>query len=134
MSSKHAVTTPFNIFNNISVSGSASVGAATFTSSVTAVQYRDNVGYQVNFTGNPTGWVQINASNDYNPQLPESGNPQNSSTNGTWVALASVSMATASNPIAFNLNQVPFAYIQCQFVNATASGTITGWVVAKGLG
>lgn len=125
---------PFNIFNNISVSGSASIGAATFTSSVTALRYLDNVGYQVNFTGGPTGVLQVNASNDYNPQLPESGNPQNSSLNGTWVTLASLSMATASNPVAFNLNQVPFAYVQCQFISATASGVISGWVTAKGLG
>jgi len=124
----------FNIFNGITVSGSASQGAATFTSSVTANIYRDNVGYQINFTGSPTGVLQINASNDYNPQLPQSANPQNSSTNGTWVTLTSVSMANVVNPVAFNLNQVPFAFIQCQFVSATSSGVLTGWISTKSIG
>lgn len=125
---------PFQIFNNILVSGSASVGVATFTSSATAVQYKDNVGYQINFTGTPFGVLQINASNDYNPQLPESGNPFNSSTNGNWVTLTSISISTASSPVGFNLNQVPFAFIQCQFISGTASGSLTGWVTSKGLG
>lgn len=125
---------PFNIFKNITVSGSASGATATFTSSVTAIQYKDNVGYQVNFTGAPLGFVQINACNDFNPQLPQSANPQGSSTNGTWCTLTSVSMATASSPIAFNLNQVPFGYIQCQFFSSTSSGVLTAWVALKGLG
>jgi hypothetical protein len=129
-----SVGLPFNIFNTVSVSGSASIGVATFTSSVTAIQYKDNVGYQVNFTGTPFGVLQINASNDYNPQLPESGNPQGSSASGNWVTLTSVSISTASSPIGFNLNQVPFAYIQCQFISGTSSGTISGWVTSKGLG
>lgn len=125
----------FNIFNNIAVSGSASsAAAATFTSSATSNLYRDNVGYQINFLGSSTGFIQINACNDYNPQLPQSGNALNSSPNGTWTTLASVSMANALNPILFNLNQVPFAFVQCQFFNGTASGTITGWVASKSLG
>lgn len=125
---------PFNIFNTVAVSGSASAGGATFTSSVTAISYRDNVGYQINFTGAPFGVLQINACNDFNPQLPESGNPKNSSTNGTWVTLTSVSMASIVSPVGFNLNQVPFAYVQAQFISGTASGVITGWISAKGLG
>lgn len=124
---------PFNIFNQITVSGSASAGAATFTSSITAIQYKDNIGYQVNFTGNPVGVLQINASEDYNPQLPESANPQNSSTNGNWFTLTSVSMANVFSPVGFNLNQVPFPYIQCQFISGTSSGVITGWVSSKGI-
>ncbi len=124
----------FNIFNTITVSGSASAGAATFTSSVTSNLYRDNIGYQVNFTGAPTGVLQINASNDYNPQLPESGNLQNSSTNGTWATLTSVSMANVVSPVCFNLNQVPFAFVQCQFISGTSSGVITGFLSSKSIG
>lgn len=125
---------PFNIFNSVSVSGSASAALATFTSSVTAIRYLDNIGYQVNFTGTPQGVLQINACNDFNPQLPESGNPQNSSKNGTWITLTSLSMVSAVSPIGFNLNQVPFGYVQCQFLSSTASGVLTGWIAAKGLG
>ena len=125
---------PFNIFNTIAVSGSASFGGATFTSSITAVRYLDNVGYQINYTGAPQGVIQVNACNDYNPELPQTGNPQNSSQNGTWITLASLSIVNTVSPIGFNLNQVPFGYVQCQFISSTASGILTGWIAAKGLG
>lgn len=125
---------PFNVFSGVLVSGSASGGAFTYVSSVTAIQYKDNVGYQVNFTGLPVGFIQVAACNDYNPQLPQSANPLNSNANGNWIALASVAMQNATTPIGFNLNQVPFAYVQLQYVNATSSGVLTGWITSKGLG
>lgn len=119
----------FNIFSSVSVSG-----AQTFTSSITANIYRDNVGYQIIFSGSPTGTLQINVSNNYNLQQPQSGNVINSSPGGDWTTLASVSMVNVVSPVAFNMNQVPFAFIQCQFVSSTASGTITGWISSKSLG
>lgn len=124
----------FNIFKNIAVSGSASAGAATFTSSVTSNIYRDNIGYQINFTGGPTGVIQFNGSNDYNPQLPQSANPQGSSTNGTWFTFASASMGSVVSPYALNINQFPFAFLQCQFISGTSSGVLTGWISTKSLG
>lgn len=126
--------TVFNTFFNIAVSGSASASAATFTSSVTANIYRDNVGYQINYTGAPQGVLQINACNDYSPMLPQSATPQNASATGTWTTLTSVSMANVVSPVLFNLNQIPFAFIQCQFISATSSGVITGWIATKSLG
>lgn len=119
----------FNIFSSVSVSG-----AVTFTSSTTGILYRDDVGYQVNFTGSPQGVLQINASNDYNPQQPQTANPQNSSASGNWATLTSVSMANVVSPVLFNLQQLPFAFIQCQFISSTASGVITGWVSTKSVG
>ncbi len=124
----------FNIFNTITVSGSASAGAATFTSSVTSNIYRDNIGYQINFTGSPQGVLQFNGSNDYNPQLPQSANPVNSSTAGNWFTFASVSMANIVSPYGLNVNQFPFAFIQCQFISSTATGVLTGWISTKSLG
>jgi len=121
---------PFNIFNATVSDGQ------TYTSSNTAITYLDTVGYQINLGGvGPTGVLQINGSNDWNPQLPESANPQGSSQNGTWVTIASVSIGIGSpNPVFFNMNQLGHAYIQCQFVSSTASGTLSGWLVAKSLG
>ena len=122
------IASVFNIFSNISV------GSATFTSSSTGVIYRDNIGYQVNYTGSPQGVLQFNGSNDFNPQLPESGNPQGSSQNGNWFTFASVSMANIVSPYALNIDQFPFAFVQCQFVASTAAGTITGWISTKSIG
>lgn len=124
----------FNIFNSVSVSGSASVSAATFTSSVTANLYRDNIGYQINFSGNPVGIFQFNGSNDYNPKLPQSGDFQGSSPNGTWFTFASVSTANVFSPYGLNINQFPFAFIQFQFVSATSSGLLSGYISSKSLG
>lgn len=124
----------FNLFNTVTVSGSNSSGQAAFTSSVTSNVYRDNIGYQINYTGSPQGVFVFNGSNDYNPQLPQSANPQNSSTNGTWFTFASASAANVLSPYALNINQFPFAYIQFQFVSATASGVLTGWISTKSLG
>lgn len=118
----------FNQFNNIST------GSGTFTSSVSGTIYRDNIGYQVNFTGSPQGTLQFNGSNDYNPQLPQTANPQNSSTNGSWFTFASVSMASVVSPYALNIQNFPFAFIQCQFISSSAVGTLTGWISTKSLG
>lgn len=124
----------FNIFNQIAVSGSASIGVATYTSSATSALYRDDIGYQVNFIGTPQGVLQFNGSNDYNPQTPQSGNPQNSSGNGTWFTFASVSMNTIVSPYALNITQFPFAFLQCQVISATSSAVLTGWVSTKSIG
>lgn len=119
----------FNIFNNITVNGSG-----TFTSSVSGLMYRDYVGYQVNFTGSPQGTLQFNGSNDYNPQAPQSANPQNSSANGNWFTFASVSMANIVSPYGLNIQIFPFAFVQCQFIASSATGTLTGWISTKSLG
>lgn len=119
---------PFNIFNNI-------LGSATFTSSATSILYKDTVGYQVNFTGVSAGTLQINGSNDYNPNLPQSADPFNASQSGTWVTLASTSIGTGTpNPIFFNMNQLGMAWIQCQYIASSGTGTLSGWIVGKSLG
>lgn len=128
-------STPFNIFSNISVSGSTSQGSYAFVSSVTGFSYQDNIGYQVDFVGSTQGVLQVSASINYNPQLPESANMLGSSANGTWFTLASISMANAVSPVGFNLNQVPYSFIRCEFISGTSNGTLTsGFVMSKGLG
>lgn len=117
----------FNIFNAV-------VGTSTFTSSVTSVLYRDDIGYQINFTGTPAGVIQFNGSNDYNPQTPQSGNLLGSSQTGNWFTFASVSGAAISSPYALNINQFPFAFIQCQVGSMTSALTCNGFVSTKSVG
>lgn len=130
MSIKNAAR-PFNIFNSISTSGTQ-----VFTSSVTTTIYLDGFCYAVSLSGiGPTGVLEILASSDYNPQLPESGNAQNSSTAGTWFSIASVSIGIGTpSPVVFDYTPTNVPYIQCKFTSSTASGTLTGWVSAKSYG
>lgn len=130
----HKQSSNFNIFTTILVSGSASIGQATFTSSATGVNYRDNIGYQINFTGSPQGTLQFNGSNDYNPALPQSATTLGYSVNGNWFTFASVSMASIVSPYALNINQFPFQFIQCQVLSGTSSAVMTGWISTKSIG
>lgn len=136
MSSKE-VSYPYPILTNGVMSG-----ANTITSSATGVLYRDTVGYQFQWTGNPVGAFTIQASLDYNPGLPQSAGAYNA---GQWFTLpfqnsvgaivTSISIGSGSaQPVGIGIAQCPAPWIQAVYTNSTASGVLSGFVAAKSLG
>lgn len=121
------VTPPFLVLNSTSVSVTT-----TYTSSISAVLYKDTVTYQANLSGAPIGYFQANVSLDYNPGSTQSGGAANA---GNWASLGSVSVsATSTSPVIINYTQVGAPYIQFQFVSSTSNGVIDMRVCGKSLG
>ncbi len=117
-------------------------GLSTITSSATGVIYRDTVGFQFQWTGNPVGVFTIQESLDYNPGTPQSGGAFNA---GNWTTISfqttggsivtSIAIGSGSaQPISIRINQTAAPWIQAVYTNSTASGVLTGFVTAKSLG
>jgi len=118
------VSPPFQVVASASVSG-----LNTFTSSVSGVLYKDVIVYSTVYTGVPTGYIEVQASVDYNQGIPQSAGGQN---NGSWVTIASVSVGSGTpQPIVFNLRQLGLPYTRMQFVSNTSSGVIGTHFTAK---
>lgn len=125
-----AVSTQFQILGSVSVSATT-----TITSSVSGIIYRDSVCYQINASGAPQGIININASADYSPGLPQGPQGSGQANAGNWATLASISVTAATAfPVIFDLNQLSMPWTQCQFVSSTGSGVISVWTSAKSLG
>ena len=111
MSSRKAPILPYqNIIN-----GDMS---ANVTSSVTNIQYEDNVGIQLIFTGTPTGTFAVEGSIDQVDwdALPLSGTP---------------TAAGAPDTILIDLNQVPHPFIRVSYTFVGGVGNLNGWITAK---
>jgi hypothetical protein len=128
------VSPPFQFYSSLSITGQTNV----YTSSASSILYKDNVGLQYSFTGNATGQLDIQLSNDYNPGMPESAGQLNS---GTWTSITQTSpntlpavIGSGTASVFINLDQISAAYIRSVWSNSSGSGTISGTFVAKSLG
>lgn len=115
-------------------------GTNTLSSAVTNITHKDNVAYQLAWTGTPNGQFYVQGSLDYNPGVPQS-EPDGAQNNGTWTTipaeddLGNPPVASGSaGQILMDLSQLPFPFIRIQYVNASGSGTLTGWVSGKAIG
>lgn len=122
MSSKNILTP----FQNI-VSGDMS--QASITSSVTTIQYLDNIGVQLNFSGSPVGTFAIQVSADYKQDA--NGNVMNA---GNWipVTLSPAPVASGSpGQIYLDLNQLSSPYLRVVYTKTSGTGTLQGYVTGK---
>lgn len=96
-------------------------GTSTITSSTQTIATYDNIGLQISWTGTPTGTISILCSIDgknfssltFNPTLTQP--------------------AGSSGSYLIDLNQIPFPYLQVQYVNASGSGTLNVFICQKDL-
>lgn len=104
-------------------------GTSTITSAVTNIQFLDNIGYQMNFTGTPTGTFYAQVSADY-----EQDNNGNVLNPGNWINLNLPTPAVASGTsglIYLDLNQLSAPWIRVQYVNSSGTGTLNAFITAK---
>lgn len=107
----------FTQFNAIAVSSTT-----TYNSPISNIGQQHNLGVDVTFVGTMTGTLTVNCSNDgvnfkaltFSPAL-----TQPSGSNLSYL---------------IDLNQVPFAYLQLTYVNASGSGTLNSILSSKDLG
>lgn len=128
------------VYQNI-VAGDMS--QASITSSVTAIQYLDDVGIQLNFSGSPVGNFQVQISADYAQDL---SSPPNVTNTGNWIPLVvtywtGTTFATATDiptslgsPIYFDLALLSSPYIRVVYTKTSGTGTLNAFVTAKMVG
>lgn len=103
--------------------------ASTVTSPPTNVQYLDNVVYQAQWTGTPTGTFSVQGSLDYQQAV---GGSVISA--GTWVALplsAAVTAAGSADQAEFDLNGIPYPWIRLVYTASSGSGTLDVYICGK---
>lgn len=113
-------------FQNI-ISGNMAL--TSITSAVTSIQFLDNIGVQLNFTGTPTGTFDIQVSADYAQD--SFGNVTNA---GNWIGLtfgtAPVASGAAST-IYLDLNQLSAPWLRVVYTKTSGTGTLNGFVTGK---
>lgn len=108
-----------NIFHLIT--NGVMTGTSTITSATQSINKMDNVGLQVEWTGSAVGTISVLCSID------------NTTFNAlTFSPLLTQPAGTAGSYL-IDLNQVPFPYIQVQYVNASSTGVLNVWMSSKDL-
>lgn len=101
--------------------------SANLTSDPVDMQYMDNAGISVAWTGTPTGTISIQGSLDYKPTDPPRA--------GNWFDLtfdpALSQPAGSSGSILVNVNQLPYPWLRVNYVSASGSGNVDIWVCGK---
>jgi hypothetical protein len=122
------------------ITAGAMTGTSVLTSSITAITGMDNIGFQFDFSGSPTGTFQVQVSANHNQD--ELGNQI---TAGTWIPLLltywdgtkfveSVTIpASAGTPVYVECTQLSAPYIRCVYTNASGSGVLNATICGKSL-
>jgi hypothetical protein len=106
--------------------------SADVTSSVTNIQYLDNIGIQLNFTGTPIGVFRVQVSADYD-QTAE-GQVLNA---GNWINMALTPTPTASgsaDQIYIDILPTSAPWIRVFYDSTSGAGTLNGFITAKMIG
>jgi hypothetical protein len=123
MSGRKTSITRFQVISN----GSA---AGNLTSAITNIETLDNIGYQINITGSPSGTFYPQVSADYAQD--NNGNVLNA---GNWVSLTlspSLTVASGSpNVLYADLNQLSAPWLRLVFVQTGGTGTVNAFITAK---
>lgn len=122
------------------ISNGAMSGTNTITSQVTAITGLDNIGFQFDWTGSPTGTFQVQISSNYNQD--ENGVVLSAGTwvpitvtywNGSTFVTATSIPTSVGTPIYVDISVISAPYIRCQYTNASGSGTLTAVVCGKSI-
>lgn len=102
-------------------------GTSTITSLVTEIRGFDNIAYEIDFTGTPTGTFSVEVSNSYDPIT----NP-----NQVFIPLVLSPVPVASGTAGFigiDINQSGFQWIKLVYVNISGSGVLNSFVTGKAI-
>lgn len=94
--------------------------SGNLTSDSVDVTYTDNVGFQLTFTGTPTGTFSCEGTVD----------------EVSWSPLSFSSTPTASGAAdthLFNINQIPYKKLRVKYTRTSSTGTLNVYVMSKGL-
>lgn len=113
---------------------------ASLTSAVTEIQYLDDTGIQLNFSGAPVGSFQVQVSADH-----KQDSQQNVTVAGNWVPLlftywdgtafitANAVPTSVGSPIYLDLALLSAPYIRVVYTRVSGTGILNAFIVAKAL-
>lgn len=96
----------------------------------TDVQFLDNMGIQVTWTGTPVGVLKVLVSNDV-------ANPTDGIPVVNWSELdfgTAIQIDNTNSDLLININQLPFKWIALEYVRTSGTGTITAQFTSKMVG
>ena len=116
------------------------MSASSLTSSVTNIQQLDEIGYQFNWSGSPTGTIAIQVSIDYAQDL--NGNV---TVSGHWTPLTLTYWDTNTNafvtaqsiptsvgsPVYLDLTLLSAPWIRAVYTKGSGTGTLQAYITAK---
>lgn len=107
---------------------SGDMSLASITSTVTNIEFLDNIAVQLTWSGSPVGTFQIQVSLDYNQD-----NNGNVLAAGNWVPLTlGTSLSTSvGSPIFVDMNQLSAPWIRIVYTRTSGSGTLNALISAK---
>jgi hypothetical protein len=120
------------------ITAGAMASTNTLTSKVTNIQYLDDCGLQLDWSGSPTGTFQVEVSANYAADL--NGNVTNSGTwipltfsywNGTTTVTATAIPTSVGTPIYIDMALLSAPWIRVQYTNSASTGTLTAVITAK---
>lgn len=113
-------------FQNIT---NGDMSQATVTSAVTCIQWLDNIGIQLTWTGAAVGTFAVEVSIDH-----AQDSEGNVTVAGNWTAL-SLSPAPAASgtgsTIYIDINQTSAPYMRVKYTKTSSTGTLQGYVTGK---
>lgn len=118
----------FNPFTTQLISNASM--ATSITSNPQYIQFQDNIGIQLNWTGTPTGTFSVQVSTDHIMQGLLVINP------GNWITLPLNPAITASGSpdVAYvDLNQLSAFYVRVIYTASSGTGTLNCYIAAKGV-
>lgn len=108
------------------------MSTASLTSAITNIQFLDNIGIQLNFTGAPEGIFDVQVSADYAQD--EFGNVTNV---GNWIDLVLNPVPSASgsaDSVYIDIIQTSAPWIRVVYTRDTGTGTLNAFITAKMIG
>jgi hypothetical protein len=127
MSGRKNAILPFQLFTDEAIDDFSDLKSVPIN-----IQFMDNVGFQVEWTGDPVGVISVQFSLNYVPGQPHQNKPANA---GTWYDLtfdpALAQPAGAAGGYGINCNQVPYPWLRLSYVGSGGSGVFNAWTTAK---
>lgn len=111
---------------------------SSLTSTITNIQFLDNIGIQLNFSGSPVGTLEVQVSADH-----AQDNEGNVTVAGNWAPIplsyilaGSMTVATSvptsvGSPIYLDLNQLSAPYIRVVYTKTSGTGTLNAFITCK---
>ena len=99
-------------------------------SNPTNIDYLDNVGIQVVWTGTTVGVLEVYGSND-------DANAQQGKYPTNWSKFefgATINVDTTNSDLLIHMNQVPYSWIALKYIATSGTGTMTAKLTVKMVG
>lgn len=129
-----------NLLKFNSIANGVMTGTTVLTSTVTSIQFLDDVGIQFNWTGSPVGTFQVQVSADH---AQDGSSPPNVTVAGNWAPLlftywngsvfvTSYTIPTSlGSPIYLDMALLSAPWIRVVYTNASGTGVLNTFITAK---